>query len=405
MDSNKLKDMGFSTRAIHSAQGPDPEYGALATPIYQTSTFCFEDIQAGMDTFAGEKTGHVYSRSSNPTRAILEGKIAALEGGAAAIATGSGMGAISSTLLTLLKSGDHIIYCNCIYGCTSVVIREGLVNFGIESTNLDTTDVDAVKAAILPNTKMIYFETPTNPLMEVTDITAMKEIAGDDILVVVDNTFAPPPIQTPLSCGADIVVHSVTKYLNGHGDVIGGLIIAKDADLIARINDKGVTKLTGAICSPFDSYLIIRGLQTLELRVRRHCENALAVAEFLESNDLVKNVRYPALKSSKYYDLYQKQMNGLGTGMLSFELKDGISGLSSFEAAKKFINALHIPHIAVSLGDPASLIQLPASMTHNNVVKEVRDKMGIVDGMIRFSAGLENKEDLIADFEQALSTL
>lgn len=405
MKPEQLKNAGFMTRAIHTAQGPDPQYGALATPIYQTSTFCFEDIEDGMAKFAGDVPGYMYSRAANPTRKVLEEKMAALEGGAACIATGSGMGAVSSVLLTLLSSGDHVVYCDCIYGCTSVVINTQLPRFGIESTSVDTTDLEAVKAAIKPNTKMIYFETPTNPLMQVTDIAKIKEIAGDDILVVVDNTFAPPPIQQPLKCGADIVVHSVTKYLNGHGDVIAGLVIAKDADLIGDINGRGVTKLTGAIAAPFDSYLIIRGLQTLGLRVQRHCDNALAIAKALEASDKVKEVRYPGLESSPYYDVCQKQMNGLGTGMICFELKDGINGMSAFEASKKFINAVTIPHIAVSLGDPASLIQHPATMTHNNVSQEVRDVMGVTDGLIRFSAGLEDTADLVADFEQALKQL
>ena len=405
MDSEQLKSAGFMTRAIHCAQEPDPQYGALATPIYQTSTFCFETVEEGMAKFAGEIPGYMYSRAANPTRKTLELKMAELEGGAACIATGSGMGAVSSVLLTLLKSGDHVIYSDCIYGCTSVVIDEQLPKFGIENTPVNTSDIEAVKAAIKPDTKMIYFETPTNPLMQVTDIKKVKEIAGDDILVVVDNTFAPPPIQKPLELGADIVVHSVTKYLNGHGDVIAGLIIGKNADVINEINAKGVTKLTGAIASPFDSYLIIRGLQTLGLRVQRHCENALAVSESLERDDRIAEVRYPALKSSKYYDLCQTQMNGLGTGMVAFVLKDGISGNSAFESGKKFINNLHIPHIAVSLGDPSSLIQHPASMTHNNVSQEVRDRMGISDGLIRFSAGLEDSADLLADFKQALDAL
>lgn len=405
MKSEELKDFGFMTRAIHAAQGPDPQYGALATPIYQTSTFCFEDVQDGIDLFAGERPGFGYSRSGNPTRQVLQDKMAIIEGGAACIATGSGMGAVSSTLLGLLKAGDHVIYGDCIYGCSNVVISELLPNYGIETTPVDTSDVEAIKAAIKPNTKVIYFETPTNPRMKVTDIAKVKEIAGEDIFVVVDNTFAPPPIQQPLSLGADFVVHSVTKYLNGHGDVIAGLIIGKDADMVAEINRLIVTKLTGAICAPFDSYLIIRGLQTLGLRVARHCENALAVAKALEKSDKISVVNYPALESNEFYDLCQKQMNGLGTGMLSFELKDGINGMSSLEAAKKLINSVKIPHIAVSLGDPASLIEHPATMTHNNITDEMRKLGGITDGMVRISCGLEDAADLVADFEQALEQL
>ncbi len=404
MDTSYLDNAGFMTRAIHAGQEPDPAFGALATPIYQTSTFCFDDVEDGMDKFDGKKAGYVYSRGGNPTRRTLELKVAALEGGEDCVAAGSGMGAISSVVLTLLEAGDHIIVGDCVYGCTNVVIRDTLPKFGIEVTPVDTADIEAVKAAVKPNTKMIYFETPTNPLMKVTDIAAVKRAAGENIRVVVDNTFAPPPVQRPIACGADIVVHSVTKYLNGHGDVIAGVVVGS-ADDVAKIRDIGVTKVSGAICAPFDAFLIIRGLQTLGLRVERHCANALAVARYLESVPCVKRVLYPGLESSPYHELVKTQMNGMGTGILSFELADDVNGLSSFEAGKKLLNALKVSHIAVSLGDPASLIQHPASMTHHNVSPEVRAEMGISDGLIRFSAGLEDADDLIADFEQAFAQL
>ncbi len=404
MDTSYLDNAGFMTRAIHAGQEPDPAFGALATPIYQTSTFCFDDVEDGMDKFDGKKAGYVYSRGGNPTRRTLELKVAALEGGEDCVAAGSGMGAISSVVLTLLEAGDHIIVGDCVYGCTNVVIRDTLPKFGIEVTPVDTADIEAVKAAIKPNTKMIYFETPTNPLMKVTDIAAVKRAAGENIRVVVDNTFAPPPVQRPIACGADIVVHSVTKYLNGHGDVIAGVVVGS-ADDVAKIRNIGVTKVSGAICAPFDAFLIIRGLQTLGLRVERHCANALAVARYLEGVPCVKRVLYPGLESSPYHELVKTQMNGMGTGILSFELADDVNGLSSFEAGKKLLNALKVSHIAVSLGDPASLIQHPASMTHHNVSPEVRAEMGISDGLIRFSAGLEDADDLIADFEQAFAQL
>jgi methionine-gamma-lyase len=404
MDNNALDNAGFMTQAIHAGQEPDPAFGALATPIYQTSTFCFENVEEGMDIFDGKKPGYAYSRGGNPTVETLQRKMAALEGGEACVAAGSGMGAISSVVLSLLAAGDHIIVGDCVYGCTNVVIRDVLPKFGVEVTPVDTADIEAVKAALQPNTKMVYFETPTNPMMKVTDIAAVKAAVGEDVRVVVDNTFAPPPIQRPLACGADIVLHSVTKYLNGHGDVIAGVVIGSAED-IAIIKGIGVTKLTGAICSPHDAFLIIRGLQTLGMRVERHCANAQAIAEYLESEPHVKSVRYPGLASSPYHDLVQSQMNGMGTGILSFELANDVNGLSSFEAGKKLLNALKISHIAVSLGDPASLIQHPASMTHHNVAPEVREQMGIGDGLIRFSAGLEDVDDLIADFKQAFATL
>lgn len=404
METSYLDNAGFMTRAIHAGQEPDPAFGALATPIYQTSTFCFDSVEDGMDKFDGKKAGYVYSRGGNPTRRALELKVAALEGGEDCVAAGSGMGAISSVVLTLLEAGDHIIVGDCVYGCTNVVIRDTLPKFGIEVTPVDTADIAAVEAAIKPNTKMIYFETPTNPLMKVTDIAAVKRVAGENIRVVVDNTFAPPPVQRPIACGADIVVHSVTKYLNGHGDVIAGVVVGT-ADDVAKIRNIGVTKVSGAICAPFDAFLIIRGLQTLGLRVERHCANALAIARYLEGVPCVKRVLYPGLESSPYHELVKTQMNGMGTGILSFELADDVNGLSSFEAGKKLLNALKVAHIAVSLGDPASLIQHPASMTHHNVSPEVRAEMGISDGLIRFSAGLEDADDLIADFKQAFATL
>ena len=404
METSYLDNAGFMTRAIHAGQEPDPAFGALATPIYQTSTFCFDSVEDGMDKFDGKKAGYVYSRGGNPTRRALELKVAALEGGEDCVAAGSGMGAISSVVLTLLEAGDHIIVGDCVYGCTNVVIRDTLPKFGIEVTPVDTADIAAIEAAIKPNTKMIYFETPTNPLMKVTDIAAVKRVAGENIRVVVDNTFAPPPVQRPIACGADIVVHSVTKYLNGHGDVIAGVVVGT-ADDVAKIRNIGVTKVSGAICAPFDAFLIIRGLQTLGLRVERHCANALAIARYLEGVPCVKRVLYPGLESSPYHELVKTQMNGMGTGILSFELADDVNGLSSFEAGKKLLNALKVAHIAVSLGDPASLIQHPASMTHHNVSPEVRAEMGISDGLIRFSAGLEDADDLIADFKQAFATL
>ena len=399
-----LENAGFMTRAIHAGQEPDPAFGALATPIYQTSTFCFDSVEDGMAKFDGTTPGYVYSRGGNPTVRTLELKMAAIEGGEDCVAAGSGMGAVSSVLLGFLQAGDHVIVGDCVYGCTNVVIRDVMPKFGIEVTPVDTSDLDAVAAAIRPNTKMVYFETPTNPLMKVTDIAGVKRTVGENIRVVVDNTFAPAPVQRPLACGADIVLHSVTKYLNGHGDVIAGVIVGRAED-IAVIKNIGVTKTSGAICSPFDAFLIIRGLQTLGMRVERHCANALVVARYLEGVPCVKRVLYPGLESSPYHELVKTQMNGLGTGILSFELADDVNGMSSFEAGKRLLNALQLSHIAVSLGDPASLIQHPASMTHHNVSPEVRAEMGITDGLIRFSAGLEDAEDLIADFKQAFAQL
>ncbi|OUO95120.1 PLP-dependent aspartate aminotransferase family protein [Cloacibacillus sp. An23] len=404
MSKFDLSKAGFGTAAIHAGQNPDPVYGALATPIFQTSTYCFETVEEGCGKFSKQIPGFVYSRSGNPTTAALEQKIAFLEGGEACVATASGMGAIGSVLVALLKAGDHVIAGNCVYGCTSFVMHDTLAKFGVSVSFVDTSDLKAVEAAIRPETKIIYFETPTNPTMVITDIGAISELAHKHaIRVVVDNTFAPPPIQYPIKCGADISLHSVTKYLNGHGDVIGGAVVGR-ADDIALIRGSAMTKLCGSSPSPFNSYLVLRGMQTLELRMARHCANGAALAKWLAANPYVDRVYYPGLDGAQS-ELIKKQMNGFTGAMISFELKDGVNGMDSFTACKKMINALKLVSIAVSLGDPETLIQHPASMTHGNMSKEDRLAAGISDGLIRLSAGLENTEDLISDFEQAFAAI
>lgn len=405
MSKIDLEKVGFGTLAIHAGQEPDALYGALATPIYQTSTFCFETVEKGSQIFSGEIPGFAYSRGGNPTIATLERKVAALECGEGCVATASGMGAVGSVFVALLEAGDHVISGECVYGCTNMVLRETLAKFGVEVTFLDTSDLIAVEAAIKENTKMIYFETPTNPTMLLTDIKAISTLAHTKgICVVVDNTFAPPPIQYPLKLGADIVLHSGTKYINGHGDVICGFVIGNAKD-IGVIRKSAATKLCGSTPSPFNSFLVLRGLQTMELRMARHCENGLAVAKYLESVPYVEKVYYPGLESHSQYELSEKQMNGQYSGIMAFELKDGINGMDSFTACKKVVNQMKMVSIAVSLGDPATLIQHPASMTHANMSQEDRKAAGIKDSLIRLSCGLENKEDIIADFEQAFSIL
>ena len=399
-----MNNVGFSTKTIHAGSMKGDQFGALTTPIYQTTTFQFENTEQGIRRFKGEDPGYVYSRGGNPTTAVLEEKVAALEGGTGAVACASGMGAIASLVWTFLQSGDHIIVGNCLYGCSDLLIRQTLPKFNVEVTAVNTSNIEAVKAAIRPNTKMIFFETPTNPLMKVTDIAAVKEAAGD-IMVVVDNTFAPPPIQKPFECGADIVIHSVTKYLNGHGDVIGGLAVAKREDWLKDLRGLGMSKLTGAVCSPFDAYLTIRGLQTLDLRVRRHCENAQKVAAYLSTKEEVRCVHYPGIANETERALVEKQMNGMGTGILSFELKDEIRGKSGFEAARTVLDSMQLVHLAVSLGDPFSLIEHPFTMTHAVVPPEVKRASGITETLIRFSAGLEDANDIINDFEQAFSKI
>lgn len=405
MSKIDFNNVDFGTLAIHAGQEPDGLYGSLATPIYQTSTFCFETVEKGSQIFSGEIPGFAYSRGGNPTTVALEKKVAAIEGGEACVATASGMGAVGAVLVGLLQAGDHVIAGECLYGCSALVLRETMPKFGVEVTFLDTSDLSAVEAAIKDNTKMIYLETPTNPTMLLTDIEAVSKLAHTkDIKVVVDNTFAPPPIQYPLALGADISLHSGTKYINGHGDVICGFVIGNTDD-ITVIRKTAATKLCGTTPSPFNSFLVLRGLQTLELRMARHCENGLALANYLESVPYVEKVYYPGLESHPQHELAKKQMNGQYSGIMAFELKDGINGMDSFTACKKVVNSLKLASIAVSLGDPETLIQHPASMTHANMPKADREAAGIKDSLIRFSVGLENAEDIIADFEQAFAAL
>ncbi len=395
----------FDTMVIHASQKPDPSTGALSTPIFQTSTFVFDNVEQGAARFAKEEAGYVYSRGGNPTTAQLEEKMAVIEGGQACVAAASGMGAIGSTLVSLLKSGDHIICGDTIYGGTSVLMHQGLPEMGIEVSFVDTTDLDKVRAAIKSTTKIIYFETPTNPTMKVTDIKGCADIAHEhNLLLVVDNTFAPPPIQYPLKLGADICIHSVTKYINGHGDVIGGVVVGPQ-DIIDKIRGLGITKVCGTPPSPFNSWLVLRGLKTLGMRVRTHCENALELANFLENHEYVAKVFYPGLASHPQHKICKNQMNGLFGGMLSFELKEGINGKSAFEAGKILLNNLAICSIAVSLGDADTLIEHPASMTHASVDTEERISVGITDGLIRVSVGLENAKDIIEDLKQGFKEL
>lgn len=405
MSKIDLNDVMFETMVIHAGQEPDKGTGALSTPIFQTSTFCFETVEEGAAKFSKEIPGYVYSRGGNPTNRALEIKCAALEGGEDCVATASGMGAIGAVLLGLVKTGDHIVSGDTIYGGTSVVMRTNMPNLGIDVTFVDTTKPEEVEKAINERTKVIYFETVTNPTLKLADIEEIAKIAKKHgVKLVVDNTFSPPPILSPLKLGADFVIHSVTKYINGHGDVIGGVIIGPKDD-IAVIRGNYVTKICGTPPSPFNSYLVMRGMKTLPIRVREHCKNAMEMAEYLEKNEYVKTVYYPGLKSHPQHELAKKMLNGMYTGMIAFELKDDVKGLSAFEAGKKFLNNLKIASIAVSLGDPDTLIEHPASMTHASVPPESRLEVGITDGLIRLSVGLENVKDLIKDFEQSFAKL
>ena len=392
------KKAGFGTVSIHGGSCKNP-YGTLAVPIFQTSTFVFDSAEQGGKRFALEEPGYIYSRLGNPTTTVLEDKIAQLEHGEAAVATSSGMGAISSVMWTILKAGDHIISDKTLYGCTFAFFNHGLSRFGIEVSFVDTADAEAVKKAMKPNTRAVYLETPANPNLKIVDIKAIAEVAhtNPNTLVIVDNTFSTPYCQRPIELGADIVVHSATKYLNGHGDVIAGIVISRK-DLLDQLRLVGIKDMTGSVLGPMEAYLIIRGMKTLEVRMKKHCENAMKVAEFLAAHNKVAEVYFPGLKSHPGHDIAAKQMDAFG-GIMSFELKGG------FEAGKILLNNLNLCSLAVSLGDTETLIQHPASMTHSPYTKEERMEAGITDGLVRLSVGLENIEDIIADLEYGLSKI
>lgn len=394
----EIKKCGLGTTAIHAGTLKNL-YGTLAMPIYQTSTFIFDSAEQGGRRFALEEAGYIYTRLGNPTTTVLEDKIAALEEGEAAVATSSGMGAISSTLWTVLKAGDHIVTDKTLYGCTFALMCHGLTRFGIDVTFVDTSNLDEVKNAMKENTRVVYLETPANPNLKIVDIEALAKLAhtNPNTLVIVDNTFATPYMQKPLTLGADIVVHSVTKYINGHGDVIAGLVITNKA-LADQIRFVGLKDMTGAVLGPQDAYYIIRGMKTFEIRMERHCKNARKVVEFLNNHPKIEKVYYPGLETHPGYEIAKKQMKDFGA-MISFELKGG------FEAGKTLLNSLKLCSLAVSLGDTETLIQHPASMTHSPYTKDEREAAGITDGLVRLSVGLENVEDIIADLEQGLEKI
>ena len=393
-----MKKCGLGTTAIHAGTLKNL-YGTLAMPIYQTSTFIFDSAEQGGRRFALEEAGYIYTRLGNPTTTVLENKIAVLEEGEAGVAMSSGMGAISSTLWTVLKAGDHIVTDKTLYGCTFALMNHGLTRFGVEVTFVDTSNLDEVKNAMKKNTRVVYLETPANPNLKIVDLEALSKIAhtNPNTLVIVDNTFATPYMQKPLKLGADIVVHSVTKYINGHGDVIAGLVVT-NKELADQIRFVGLKDMTGAVLGPQDAYYIIRGMKTFEIRMERHCANAKKVVEFLNKHQKIEKVYYPGLETHPGYEIAKKQMKDFGA-MISFELKGG------FEAGKTLLNNLKLCSLAVSLGDTETLIQHPASMTHSPYTKEEREAAGITDGLVRLSVGLENVEDIIADLEQGLEKI
>ncbi|SHJ84108.1 methionine gamma-lyase [Tepidibacter formicigenes] len=399
MGNENLKNIGFGTKTIHAGHKKDPVSGALTTPIYQTSTFVFDSAEQGGRRFALEEPGYIYTRLGNPTLTQLEEKIAALEGAQSCMATASGIGAISSTFWTALKAGDHVIADETLYGCTFAFLNHGLTRFGIDVSFVDCSNPENIKEAMKENTKVVYIETPANPTLKVVDIEKIANITHEKegCILVVDNTFCTPYIQRPIELGADVVVHSATKYLNGHGDVIAGFVVGSE-EFITNVRLFGVKDMTGAVLSPFDAYLVIRGMKTLEVRMQRHCENAIKVAKFLEEHEAVETVYYPGLESHPQYKIAKKQMKMPGA-MIAFEVQGGVEG------GIKLLNNLNLCTLAVSLGDCETLIQHPASMTHSPYTREERLEAGISDGLVRISIGLENVEDIIDDLKQGLDNL
>jgi len=377
--------MGFSTDAIHCGQEPDPATGAIIVPIYQTSTFVQEEL--------GKHKGYEYARTSNPTRAALECNLAALERGRFGFAFASGMAAINA-LMTLFKAGDHIVAGTNLYGGTFRLFERILKDFGLTFSYANTTRLEEVEKAIRPNTRLLFIETPTNPVMEITDISAAAELAHrHNVLLAVDNTFMSPYLQRPLELGADVVVHSTTKYLNGHSDGVGGAVILNDLAMAERL--KFIQNAAGAILGPFDSWLVLRGVKTLAVRMQRHNQNGMTIARFLSGHPKVKKVFYPGLSSHPQHDLARKQMSGFG-GMIAFET-------GSIDKAKVVLKSVRLCSLAESLGGVETLISHPATMTHASIPPDERQRIGITDGLVRISVGIEDVEDLIADLDQALA--
>jgi cystathionine beta-lyase/cystathionine gamma-synthase len=380
--------MGFRTDAIHAGQEPDPATGAVTIPIYQTSTYVQEGI--------GKHKGFEYARTQNPTRMALEKNVAVLERGVAAYAFASGMAATTAITQLLLKQGDHAICSDNVYGGTFRLFDKIVRHYGVEFTYVNTSNLSDVAPAIRPNTRMVFIETPTNPIMSITDIRGVSAIAHQSgCRVVVDNTFMTPYFQLPLELGADIVIHSTTKYLNGHSDSVGGVVVLKRQDDAEQL--QFIQNAAGAILSPFDSWLVMRGIKTLPIRMEAHNSNGMAVANFLANKKEVKKIYYPGLPNHPGHELAKNQMSGFG-GMIAIDL-------GSLDLAKRFLERVKLCSLGESLGGVETLISHPATMTHASVPAEERQRLGITDGLVRLSVGIEDVEDLIADLEKAFGTL
>ncbi len=387
------RNKGFNTKLVHAGIKEDA-LGSVVTPIYQTSTFAFRDAQQGADRFAGIEKGYIYTRIGNPTTDALEENVAQLENGFGATAMASGMGAVSTVYLALLSSGDHIVSTDSVYGPSRGLMEKHMSRFGVQSSYVDTSDLDNLRRAIRGNTKLVYIESPSNPAMAVTDLAGAAELAhAAGALLVVDNTFASPHLQKPLNLGADVVLHSVTKFINGHADVVGGIVVAKTEALHKKLRAMLIN--LGANMDPHQAYMVSRGLKTLALRVERAEENARKVAPWLEAHPQVAWVRYIGLPSHPQHELAKRQMTGFGS-MIAFELKGGL------EAGRILMDNVHLAGLAVSLGGVETLISHPASMTHASMARADRLAAGITDGLVRISVGIEDVADILSDLQQAL---
>jgi len=393
MDTKKS---GFNTKLIHSGSFRE-KFNSATVPIYQTSTFSFNSADHGAQCFAGESDGYIYTRIGNPTINALENAVAELEGGYRGVACGSGMGAVTTVYIALLGAGSHIVSHNAIYGPARAVVETIFEKFGVENTYVNTNNLNEVKNAIRPNTKLIYTETPANPTIGITDIQALADIAHEkDIPLCVDNTFCSPHLQKPFDFGADIVLHSMTKFINGHADIVAGIVITKTEKYYKEIRNAMVNM--GCNMDPHQAYMTHRGLKTLAIRIDRAQENAIKVADYLNNHPKVKWIKYPGLKSHPQYDLAKKQMSGPGT-MISFGLEGGL------KSGKILMDNVHLALLAVSLGGIETLIQHPASMTHSKVSHEHKVEAGITDELVRLSIGIEDVEDIISDLDHALSLI
>jgi len=397
MSDRDIGKRSFSTICIHGSGGVDPATGALSTPIYQSSTFAFHDVQEGADIFAGKREGYFYTRLGNPTHTALEKEMAYLEKGEKALALASGMAAISTVILTLAKSRESIVASDTLYGGTHDLFRELLPKLQIETREVNAVDPENVAKAIDDHTRLVHIETPSNPTLAIIDIRAIARICRNrGIPLIVDNTFATPYYQRPIELGADIVVHSATKYIGGHGDTVGGIIVGSK-DFIDEARNRTVKDI-GGIISPFNAWLLLRGLKTLPVRMDRHSENAMEIAQYLEGHPKVSQVWYPGLRSHPQHEVARRQQTGFG-GMVAFEVRGGR------QAGEILLNSVRLITLSVSLGDVDSLIEHPASMTHSTYSGEELQRIGVTEGFIRLSVGLEDAGDLINDLSQAFKSV